>query len=59
MAKKKFFIKTDEKDAKKKALEHFNTDENRIDADEIMGGWREYGGKKDTSRNELSQEEVD
>ena len=59
MAKKKFFIKPDEKDAKKKALEHFNTDENRIDSDEILGGWREYSGKKDTSRNEISKQEED
>jgi hypothetical protein len=45
MAKKKFFIKTDEKDAKKKALEHFDTEENRIIINDVLGGFREYSGK--------------
>ncbi|MDR6562157.1 MULTISPECIES: hypothetical protein [unclassified Arcicella] len=45
MAKKKFFIKKDEKDAKKKALEHFNTEENQIISEDVLGGFRQYGGK--------------
>ena len=45
MAKKKFFIKTDEKDAKKKALEQFDTEENRIISEDVLGGFRQYGGK--------------
>lgn len=41
MKKKPFFIKSDDTKNKRKALEHFDKDENKITGEVILGGWRE------------------
>lgn len=49
MAKKKFFLTKKDKEAQKKAIEHFNQeDKNLISGDEIKGGqWLEIPIKKE------------
>ncbi len=39
--KNNFFIKSDDKKNKRKALEHFDNDENKISGEVILGGWKE------------------
>lgn len=41
MKKKAFFIKSNDKKNKQKAIEHFDKDENKIIGEVILGGWRE------------------
>ncbi|WP_188769306.1 hypothetical protein [Emticicia aquatilis] len=41
MKKKPFFIKSNDTKNKRKALEHFDKEENKITGDVILGGWRE------------------
>ncbi|MFC0186391.1 hypothetical protein SAMN04515674_10652 [Pseudarcicella hirudinis] len=53
MAKKKYFLSSNDKDAKKKILKHFDNEEHKISEDEILGGawldvnssWLEVSGK--------------
>ncbi len=39
--KNNFFIKSNDKKNKRKALEHFDKDENKIAGEVILGGWKE------------------